>query len=317
MGIDLNRFDKVVKNQPMRFICDTLICLRNGVLDAFFPKKCLKCRALLHGFSGILQESQSSQKLQGLQELQMLQASQRLQEPQSSSPSDTLEWQTLLKNVESYFCHHCLHGFSNNILQNMSKHKKSPPHQTRFYHQKPDGIRNVWAVSNYDGLIKESIHLLKYNGKTVLASPLGQLMFDLFVKKYHTGNNNNDKIDWIVPIPLYRWRMMKRGFNQAFLLVKDFRSSWCRLKGEEPSWQVNYQLLARKKNTKSQTGFTRERRQKNMAGAFMVKDCEKIRGSRILLVDDVHTTGATTLEAAKVLYAEGADVVDVLVLAKA
>ncbi len=258
----------------MKDLYKKLLDTGTEVLDAFFPPKCLKCGALLPGFAGL------------------------------SPKSEDLEWKTLLNNINSYFCDHCLCNYCD--VDCLSDVVETVP-QT----QTPMEIRQILAVSQYDGVIRESIHLLKYSDKTVLASPLGRLLFYVFINTY-----DNHEIDWVIPIPLYRRRMMKRGFNQAFLLIRNFRALWCRLTKTEPLWKINHQLLARRKNTKSQTGFTREERQKNMRGAFVVTDCEKIKGSRIVIVDDVHTTGATSAEAAKVLYAAGASVVDVLVLAR-
>ena len=175
---------------------------------------------------------------------------------------------------------------------------------------------DVKASSNYDGIIKESIHLLKYNGKTALADPLGLLLFHIFIRYYA-----NKPVDFIVPIPLYRWRLMKRGFNQSFLLVRNFRKYWLQWKGICPAWQIAPDILVRQRNTKSQTGFNREERRENIRGAFAVrkKDVVKkrLKGKHIVIVDDVHTTGATTTEAGKTLLEAGASSVGVIVLARA
>ena len=76
-------------------------------------------------------------------------------------------------------------------------------------------------------------------------------------------------------------------------------------------------ILVRKKKTDSQTGLGREKRKSNVKGAFAVKSPQKIKEKRILLVDDVFTTGATTEECAKVLVNSGATDVHVLTLARA
>ncbi|MBF0203840.1 MAG: ComF family protein [Desulfamplus sp.] len=170
----------------------------------------------------------------------------------------------------------------------------------------------VRASSIYDGVVKESIHLFKYSGKTGLADPLGLLLFQTFARYYE-----NKPIDFIVPIPLYRWKMMQRGFNQSFLLVRKFRKYWLQWKGFEPSWKVAPELIVRKRNTKSQTGFSRQERQENLRGAFAVNKPAIVKGRHIVLVDDVHTTGATTTEAGKVLFEAGAASVGVIVIAKA
>ncbi|MBF0375918.1 MAG: ComF family protein [Desulfamplus sp.] len=171
------------------------------------------------------------------------------------------------------------------------------------------------ASSKYGGIIKESIHLLKYNGKTQLAEPLGFILFNTFVQYY-----SNKSTDLIVPIPLYYWKMVKRGFNQSFLLVRNFKTYWFTLKGSEPAWQIAYDILIRERDTKSQTGFNKEERKNNVKGAFAVRKNDivknRIKGKSIVLVDDVYTTGATAIEACNTLLEAGAASVKLIVLAQ-
>jgi ComF family protein len=84
-----------------------------------------------------------------------------------------------------------------------------------------------------------------------------------------------------------------------------------------PVIPVDKDILARKKWTASQTGLGRKERLQNIKNAFVVNDTSKIEGKRILLVDDVYTTGATANECAKVLLKGGSKQVDVLTLARA
>jgi len=170
----------------------------------------------------------------------------------------------------------------------------------------------IRASAIYDGMLKESIHRLKYIGKTGLAGPLGVLLFGTFARYYESK-----PVDLIVPIPLYRSKLFKRGFNQSFLLVRNFRRYWLQWKGTEPSWKIAPEILVRKRNTKSQTGFNRAERQKNIKGAFVVRKIELVKDRHIVLVDDVHTTGATLTEAGKVLLEAGASSVGSIVVAQA
>ncbi len=209
-------------------------------------------------------------------------------------------------HFSKYFCADCLKPQL--FVTSLSSYSNSVPQQNYQI--------NVNAASTYDGVVKESIHLLKYNGKTALAEPLGHLLFNAFIEHYQ-----NRDVDFIVPIPLYSWKMFQRGFNQSFLLVRDFNRYWLQLKGFPPKWKIAPDILIRKRNTKSQTGFNRQERRENIRGAFALKKGypEKgvIRGSHIVLVDDVHTTGATTNEAAKILLDSGAASVGVIVVAQA
>jgi len=76
-------------------------------------------------------------------------------------------------------------------------------------------------------------------------------------------------------------------------------------------------LLVREKYTKPQTGLNRKERVKNIRNAFVMADSEKVNGKKVLIIDDVYTTGATTNECARVLLKHGAQSVDVLTLARA
>ncbi len=172
-------------------------------------------------------------------------------------------------------------------------------------------IGKVRAYGIYQGILRESIHLFKYRGKTGLALPLELMLFRAF-KKYFSC----DDIDLILPVPLHRAKLAKRGFNQSFLLIKDFRRLWKLMTGISPQWKIDYTLLARTKNTKSQTGFDKNDRKKNIKGAFKIIKPDKIKDKHIILVDDVYTTGSTAGECASVLFDAGALSVDVLVLAR-
>ena len=104
------------------------------------------------------------------------------------------------------------------------------------------------------------------------------------------------KADMIVPVPLFWWKYLKRGYNQAALLADAICS--------ENSLMIK-DLLKRTRNTKSQTKLTDDARRKNIVNAFKIKN-NGIKGQRIILIDDVMTTGVTLNECAKVLKQAGA-----------
>jgi ComF family protein len=116
--------------------------------------------------------------------------------------------------------------------------------------------------------------------------------------------------DVIVPVPLYRSRLWSRRFNQSAMLAR----AVSRLSGVP----VDYLLLARVKRTPSQVGLTAAQRRRNVAGAFRVlAPRPRIVGKRLVVVDDVITTGATADACARMLKRAGAARVDVLALARA
>ncbi len=164
----------------------------------------------------------------------------------------------------------------------------------------------------YDQALMSAIHCFKYKGKIQLTRPLGALLFNAFSRYW-----DKKRIDIIVPVPLHEKKLRIRGFNPSFLLVRNWPRIFEMLNGHLPVIPVNRDILARKKWTASQTGLGRKERLQNIKNAFVMKDTSKIEGKKILLVDDVYTTGATAKECAKVLLKGGSKQVDVLTLARA
>lgn len=173
-----------------------------------------------------------------------------------------------------------------------------------------------FRIARSPGVYKETlmavIHCLKYKGKIQLARPLGILLFATFI---HYWEKNS--IDLIVPVPLHAKKIKKRGFNPSFLLVRDWARIAAALNVELPDMPIVRDTLLRIRWTEPQTGLRRKERLTNIKNAFSVSDSSKIAGKRILLVDDVYTTGATANECAKVMLKGGAGHVDVLTLARA
>ncbi|WDP88106.1 MAG: ComF family protein [Desulfobacter sp.] len=124
-------------------------------------------------------------------------------------------------------------------------------------------------------------------------------------------------IDYIIPIPLYKKKVRKRGFNQSYLLVRHFILLYLETYKNLPPWQLDIHSLVRVKQTPSQTGLDIRQRQKNLTRAFDCREKRKFKGKSILLCDDVFTSGATCSAAAKCLISAGAARVFALVLARA
>jgi ComF family protein len=164
----------------------------------------------------------------------------------------------------------------------------------------------------YEKNSTEVVHCFKYKSKIQLAGSLSALLlttFRLFWEK--------DSVDIIVPVPLHPKRLRQRGFNQAYLLIRN----WQMLAASAPSDLCNLQIerdvLVRTRPTAPQTSLGRARRAANIKNAFDIRSREKINNKRVLLVDDVYTTGATVNECARLLLKYGAEHVDVLTLARA
>ena len=161
----------------------------------------------------------------------------------------------------------------------------------------------AWQCCEYEGLIKELIHKFKYNGKLLLKGVLGEILCG-FAK----SRIDYKRVDAIVAVPMHRANFVKRGFNQAAILSEILSKSL-----DIPFLD---KCLSKIKNTKQQVSLNRNERSLNIRDAFCVKKGADIKGKRLLLVDDVFTTGATVDECSKVLNAQGAKAVWVLVLAR-
>jgi ComF family protein len=158
----------------------------------------------------------------------------------------------------------------------------------------------VFAYGVFEEPLRELVHLFKYAGVTALARPLGRLL--------RRALPRDRRFDLIVPTPLHWRRRWTRGYNQAMLLARELAPTL----GLKP---VN--ALRRTRATSTQTGLSRTARRANVAGAFTVWDASLVRGRRVLLVDDVMTTGATLRACAAALKRAGAQSVSIAVLARA
>jgi ComF family protein len=117
----------------------------------------------------------------------------------------------------------------------------------------------------------------------------------------------DEHFDAVVPVPLYWRRKWSRGFNQAELLARHVAKH----RGI-PVWNA----LRRKRETATQAGLANAGRRRNVAGAFVVRTNRKLMGRKILLIDDVMTTGATASACATALKRGGASSISLLTLAR-
>jgi ComF family protein len=167
----------------------------------------------------------------------------------------------------------------------------------------PPVFRRARAVAEYDETARTLVHRLKYGDRLELAAALGAQMA-------RAGADLLRDADVVVPVPLHRWRLWGRRFNQAMALAA--------VVGRQGGVPVDPFLLARVRPTAKQVGLTRAQRRENLQGALRVPDGARARldGRRVLLVDDVLTTGATANAAARALLRGGALAVDVLAFAR-
>lgn len=160
------------------------------------------------------------------------------------------------------------------------------------------------AVGEYEETLLTAIHRFKYRGRTGIGKILGGIMAD-----FAAGIWEMKVFDRIVPVPLHRRRLRERGFNQAVILAREI--------SKRSGIPLDLTSLRRERFTPPQVGLGREERSGNVRGAFSAVHPERIVGRRILLVDDVYTTGSTLAECTRVLIRAEAESVAVLTLARA
>ncbi len=164
-------------------------------------------------------------------------------------------------------------------------------------------LQGLVAVNTYQGPLRDCIHALKYDGVTRLAEPLGALLG-------HTYLTYGMQADILVSVPLHSERHRQRGYNHAHLLA-----SVCASTIGVP---LREDVLVRSRATNAQVGLNAYDRRQNVAGAFSITTqnaTAHIYGRRIIIVDDVCTTGATLDACAATLFQAGAISVWGLVLA--
>ncbi len=162
----------------------------------------------------------------------------------------------------------------------------------------------MYAATVYDDLVKEAILLFKYGSRELLVGPLGSLMIEFAEREVDFEQYNA-----VVPVPLHRVRQRERGFNQAAELARCLTERFGDLTVQNG--------LLRIRDTRQQTRLSGVERRRNIKGAFALAQEMDCHGKRILLVDDVITTGATAEECARTLRRGGATTVDVLAVARA
>ncbi len=176
----------------------------------------------------------------------------------------------------------------------------------------PKYFKTARASAVYDQAMIHLIHCFKYNAKIQLANPFSALLLSA-LKRYWDA----DSFDAIMPVPLSANRMRQRGFNQAYLLICNWKKTADQLRMDLPGARISKDVLIRNRTSLPQTGLGRKARMQNIKNVFSVRQGADIKEKRILLVDDVYTTGATVNECARELMHSGARSVDVLTLARA
>jgi ComF family protein len=163
---------------------------------------------------------------------------------------------------------------------------------------------SVTPLGGYHSGLRDVILRMKHTSHDALSAAMGRLLAERRREELAKAG-----ADVVVPIPMFWWRRLRRGKNSPELLA-------CCL-AKSLGIPMQPKVLAWRKNTKLQSSLAPSRRFANVRGAFRVCRPDVVKGARVLLVDDVLTTGATCSEAAKMLKEAGAAMVAVAVVARA
>jgi ComF family protein len=161
------------------------------------------------------------------------------------------------------------------------------------------GFDAAYSFGAYEDTLRDLIHLFKYSRIRTLAGPLGELIASAVPR--------DQSFDVVVPVPLHWRRRLERGFNQSELLARAVARRY-------GAPVIN--AVRRARSTATQAGLSNAKRRANVAGAFTVARKRAIERRRVLLVDDVMTTGATAASCAAALRRAGASYVGLLTLAR-
>ncbi len=164
---------------------------------------------------------------------------------------------------------------------------------------RPPPFTKVHTVGCFDSLLRDAIHQFKFNQQIGLDRPLGTML--------NSSLPVDSEFDLIVPVPLHTRRLRQRSYNQSLLLARELT----RLRG----FPSVADLLIKTEETVSQQDLSARDRERNLSKVFQV--LRPLQGERILLVDDVMTTGSTVRACSQVLLAAGGKEVEVAVVGRA
>lgn len=197
------------------------------------------------------------------------------------------------RQVGQMLCDDCLGKVSwikEPICIRCGRPQLQPSKKCHSCRQLPLTLRHIRAASLHIEPVRIVLHKMKYEGLFALAKPLGEIMIRSWPLWQHD-------FDLILPIPLHSKRLQERGYNQSELLVNVLQ--------EHFGWPGDPSSLTRHRHTRPQLGLTADERRANVLDAFIAKP-SLVAGKRVLLVDDVCTTGSTLASAAQALKQAGA-----------
>ncbi|MEA2077985.1 MAG: ComF family protein [Candidatus Marinimicrobia bacterium] len=194
-----------------------------------------------------------------------------------------------VSDLNPFLCNQCF---------NKLKIFDDTPNSVVYHKDQPANL--VKALFLFDKNLQKLIHEIKYRDASYVATFLGKKLGEFY------KNSEFSKCDVIIPVPLYSVRKRERTYNQAACIAKGISKEW--------GVRMKEGLVKRRKNTNTQTKLNKQERKENIKDAFKVKN-NSIIPEKVCLVDDVFTTGATTMELARTLKKVGVKKIYILCLA--
>lgn len=158
-------------------------------------------------------------------------------------------------------------------------------------------------IFKYEGKIRNLIIDYKFNDKPYLNE-----VFVKIILKNEKICRKIEKYDIIIPVPIHRRRKSERGYNQSELIARKL--------AENLRIELVTESLIKQKNTLPQSALSRQQRKENVKEVYKIQNRQKIENKKVILLDDIYTTGATTQECSKILKQNGAKEILVLTIAK-
>lgn len=186
----------------------------------------------------------------------------------------------------------------------MKLEKITSPHRICFLEIAGIYYDEHMHIFKYDGIIKQKIRQYKFKDKAYLNKLFAEIIYsNKKVMKYIRS------YDYVIPVPLHKYRYRERGYNQSYLILKDLKKKNSKIK-------IKIDILQKQKNIKPQSSLNKLDRKDNIKNAYCIINSIEVKNKKILLFDDVFTTGSTTNECSRILKENGAKKVGVLTIAK-
>lgn len=196
-------------------------------------------------------------------------------------------------NKES-LCNNCEERINQKLLCNIDNYEND---DTKYF-------ANHIYLFKYSDEIRSKILDYKFNDKPYIYKTFAKIIIKNekicgFLRKY----------DIIIPIPIHKKRKNTRGYNQSELISKEIVKKFTNLK-------IETNVIIKDKNTIPQSLLNKRERNENVRNVYIIKNTEKINNKKVLLLDDIYTTGSTVNECSKLLKLNGAKEIGIITLAK-